>query len=35
MTLGSITGIYSPFTGEPNINIDVPELVQPFVASTR
>ena len=32
MTLGSITGIYSPFTGEPNINIDVPELVQPFVA---
>lgn len=32
MTLGSITGIYSPFTGEPNVNVHVPEKVQPFVA---
>lgn len=32
MTLGSITGIYSPFTGEPHVNGHVPELVQPFVA---
>lgn len=32
MTLGSITGVYSPFTGEPNINDHVPETVQPFVA---
>jgi truncated hemoglobin YjbI len=31
MTLGSITGIYSPFTGEPNVNVDIPEIVRPFV----
>jgi hypothetical protein len=32
MTLSSVTGIYSPFTGEPNINVDTPQLMQPFVA---
>ena len=32
MTLGSITGIYSPFTGEANVNVDLPQVVQPFVA---
>ncbi len=32
MTLGSITGIYSPFTGEPNVNAHAIELMQPFVA---
>lgn len=31
MTLGSITGIYSPFTGEPNVNVHVPEFLRPFV----
>ena len=32
MTLGSVTGIYSPFTGEPNVNDDMPEVLRPFVA---
>ncbi len=32
MTLGSISGIYSPFTGEPNVNVHVPEKMRPFVA---
>jgi hypothetical protein len=28
-----ITGIYSPFTGEPNLNVDVPHPDLPFCAS--
>jgi hypothetical protein len=28
-----ITGIYSPFTGEPNVNVDVPHPDLPFSAS--
>src|SRR5690606_17610873 len=32
MTLASVTGIYSPFTGEPNVNGHMPEIVRPFVA---
>src|SRR5690606_16557654 len=31
MTLASVTGIYSPFTGEPNVNGHMPEIVRPFV----
>jgi hypothetical protein len=32
MTLASTTGIYSPFTGEPHVNADVPALEQWFTA---
>ncbi|MCC6783949.1 MAG: DUF3810 domain-containing protein [Planctomycetes bacterium] len=32
MTLSSVTGIYSPFTGEPNVNEHMPDLQKPFVA---
>lgn len=32
MTLASITGIYSPFTGEAHVNNELPLLSQPFVA---
>ncbi len=28
-----LTGIYSPFTGEPNVNVDAPEVELPFAAS--
>jgi len=32
LTLMAITGIYSPFTGEANVNDAVPDVLQPFVA---
>ena len=32
LTLGSITGIYSPFTGEPHVNADIPAPEQLFTA---
>jgi hypothetical protein len=32
MIWSSITGIYSPFTGEPHVSADLPAALQPFVA---
>lgn len=32
MTYSSVSGIYCPFTGEPNVNVEIPAVMLPFIA---